>query len=247
MTIQEAHYDFKIKIDKVDSLKKRNFLTHEIDWILNEGELLFMKQRYGINNVKQEAFELTSKRKTDLRTLQVKSPERQPGLVPVTSHVGVYEIKLSDLLYKPAVFTNMTIKVQKNGCEKIIRDVKPVEHDDLNPYLTNDFYSPSLNWSRGIYVHGQGAEAEGSLYFYTNEKYEIIEVYPEYLKMPKRVWYGNYDSLDGIYKIGNQAVTFELPEFVHNEIVDLAVAECSRIIESPDFFQLKSQKLQTNE
>jgi hypothetical protein len=247
MTIQEAHYDFKIKIDKVDSLKKRNFLTHEIDWILNEAYLLFIKQRFGINNVKQASFETTNKRKTDLRTLQVKSPERQPGLVPVLSHVGVFETNLSDLLYKPAVITNMAIKVKKGTCEKIIRDVKPVEHDDLNNYLTNSFYSPSLIWSRGIYVEGQGLGTEGSLYFYTNGEYDIEEVYIDYLKLPKRVWFGNYNTLDGKYVIGNPPVTFEVPEFVHNEIVDIAVVECSRFIENPDFFQLNSQKLQTNE
>lgn len=54
MTIQDIHYDFKVKIDKVDSLSKKNFLANEIDWIVNEAIKIFVKQRYGQNNSKKQ-------------------------------------------------------------------------------------------------------------------------------------------------------------------------------------------------
>ena len=43
MTISEMHYDFKKKLNKVDSEQNRNLLVPEIDWALNEAQELFIK------------------------------------------------------------------------------------------------------------------------------------------------------------------------------------------------------------
>ena len=88
--------------------------------------------------------------------------------------------------------------------------------------------------------------SKGSIYIYT-DGFEIIEIYPEYLKEPNKVWSGTYNSLNGTYTIGQPAVNCDLPEHTHSEIVDLAVLECSRIIEHPQFYQLRQQKIKENE
>ena len=67
---------------------------------------------------------------------------------------------------------------------------------------------------------------EGSIYVYT-DNFEIVEIYPEYVKKPNKVWIGTYNSLDGKHAVGDAVVECDLPEHTHNEIVDLAVAECS--------------------
>ena len=43
MTIQDMHYDFKKKLNKIDSQQNRNLLIPEIDWTLNEAQELFVK------------------------------------------------------------------------------------------------------------------------------------------------------------------------------------------------------------
>ena len=43
MNISEMHYDFKKKLNKVDSEQNRNLLVPEIDWALNEAQELFIK------------------------------------------------------------------------------------------------------------------------------------------------------------------------------------------------------------
>ena len=72
MTVQEMHYDFKFKLNKIDSSDYSNFKIPEIDWLLNESMEVFLKQRYGINNTKREGFEATQKRIDDLRNLVIK-------------------------------------------------------------------------------------------------------------------------------------------------------------------------------
>ena len=43
MTIEEQHYDFKMKLNKIDSQQYRNLIIPQIDWLLNEAQELFVK------------------------------------------------------------------------------------------------------------------------------------------------------------------------------------------------------------
>ncbi len=40
MTIKEMHYDFRIKKDQVEALNAKAFLDNEVDWLLNQAQLL---------------------------------------------------------------------------------------------------------------------------------------------------------------------------------------------------------------
>ena len=62
----------------------------------------------------------------------------------------------------------------------------------------------------------------------------------EYIKQPAKIRYGGYVYIDGVTYATQQC---ELPEHVHSEIVDLAVQIASGIIESPEYVQLKAQKV----
>lgn len=74
MNIREMQYDFKVKADKIDSLKTRNLLPAEIDWILNNAIQEFVDNKYGDFESKQDLVD-------QLSTLVVKSPTNiQPGL-----------------------------------------------------------------------------------------------------------------------------------------------------------------------
>jgi hypothetical protein len=247
MNNKELHYDFKIKIDKIDSFKKRNFETYEIDWIINEAQILFMKQRFGQSNFKLKGFETTNKRKTDLGNIHIKSPVVQPGILATQSGTDIYSVSLDKLKYKHFIITRVHVDGEQNGCEKNMKNIKYATHDDLNEYLIRSFNKPSFKWGRVILTEGQ-SDTPGikSLYIYTDD-FKINNVYIDYVKMPRRVWFGNYDSLDGQHVIGDKEISLELDESIHSEIIDIAVSECSRIIENPDFINLKSAKLQTNE
>ena len=67
MNIREMQYDFKVKADKIDSLKTRNLLPAEIDWILNNAIQEFVDNKYGDFESKQDLVD-------QLSTLVVKSP-----------------------------------------------------------------------------------------------------------------------------------------------------------------------------
>lgn len=250
MNIAEQHFDFKIKSDKIDSLSRRNLRPHEIDWLLNEAQNIIVKQRYGQTNVKRSGFESIQKRTEDLRTLVVKSPTTtQPGVAPVRNTSDVYEFLISDFEFPYYFLVRISAKITDGSCEKVINGTIMTQHDDLNRSLDLEFVKPDFNWGRILVLEGrsdQADESEGSIYVYT-DGFEVMEIYPEYIKKPKNVWIGTYDSLDGRYIIGNPAVSSELPEHLHSEIVDIAVKEAVRIMENPNLFQLYQEKVMTHE
>ncbi|GAH17195.1 unnamed protein product, partial [marine sediment metagenome] len=68
MTLAEMHIQFKLGLDKTDSLNYPNFEPEEIDLWLDNAQGRFVKTRY-VHNNKSETFEETQKRTDDLRTI----------------------------------------------------------------------------------------------------------------------------------------------------------------------------------
>jgi hypothetical protein len=250
MSIQEMVYDFKIKADKVDSLRNENFESYEIDWLLNEAQLIFLKTRTAPNNIYQAGFEKIQKRVDDLSTLLIKFP-LQPALIPTDLNNGIYEVKLEDLAFDYYQLERVEVDVT-NSCGTVrIRKSEFARENNIGNILTNPYEKPSYAWRVLPHQFGKSTTGTGaSLFFYTNDEFAVSTCYPEYLKIPIRVWIGTYNSLDGNYIVGQipTTVSSEFPEHTHNEIVDIAVNEAARIIKSdPNFFDLTFNKLKTNE
>lgn len=47
MDVRSLHYQFKLNKDRIDTLVNQDFNVAEIDWLLNEAQLIFVKQRFG--------------------------------------------------------------------------------------------------------------------------------------------------------------------------------------------------------
>ena len=71
MNIREMHYDFKQKLNKIDSAQYRNLKVPEIDWKLNEAIDLFVKIVAEPKIKVNLGFELTSRITDDIRNLVV--------------------------------------------------------------------------------------------------------------------------------------------------------------------------------
>jgi hypothetical protein len=69
MTIQEAHIDFKLKWDKVDNKYNRNFTDEEVDWLLNDAQLAFIRTRFNPSNIAKAGFESTVSRLNELSNI----------------------------------------------------------------------------------------------------------------------------------------------------------------------------------
>ena len=250
MDIREWHYDFKTKLNKIDSLDRPDLLPHQIDWILNEAIEVFIKSRYGISNNKRQGFEVTQKRIDDLKTLVIKCPTPiQPGL-PVTlvnTSEGLYEAKLDDLVFDYLYLVRVEAALSKSNCNKTVQLVL-TQHDDLSPALRDSFVRPSFEWGEVPAVLARGVNpplsTNGSIFIYTGNQFTLVNVYPEYIKKPEKVSIGGYVYLDGSV-VGT--VESDMPEHTHREIIDIAVYLASTNIQIPELINISQSKFLTQE
>ena len=100
MTISEMHYDFKKKLNKVDSEQNRNLLVPEIDWALNEAQELFIKMVAEPRQRSFLGFEKSQRTIDDIRTI-VESEQvviGKPKILKVSPMIKSKLNKISKLL-----------------------------------------------------------------------------------------------------------------------------------------------------
>lgn len=237
------HYDFDLKIDKVASLSKEDFNRAEKDWLLNEASWVVVKRKYGLNNNQRSGFESNQKRISDLQSLHIKVP-LQPGVQPnlVDSTENIYEVNLNQLIYPYWFLTRGWTKSIKPNCA-VNASLYEIQNDDLNYALQDPF---NKSWDEEVLVNfGRSSDGNGqSLYLYPDAGQSIGKVYLEYIKMPAKLSFGGYTYIDGTTPAAQDS---DLPELIHPEIVDAAVEIAAGIIESPQYVQLKAQKIINNE
>jgi len=213
MTIAEAHLAFKFGLDKIDSLNYPNFLPEEIDLLLNQGYKRWVKQVYGLTNVKRQSFEETQKRTEDLKNL-------------------VQAVNLTPLAYNPlnidsnARFVTLPtdhwfiiqerVEVSYNDCTGTLKtellEVRPTQHVEFDKVVKDAFKKPDTTKLLRLMENGQ-VELVSSTGVTINT-YRL-----RYLKQPVTV------SL-------TTGVTFETSEHTHQEIVDTAIVIALENIEA---------------
>lgn len=230
------HYDFKLKLDKIDSLSQPDFNVAQIDWLLNEAQDVFTKQRYQVNNIYQSGFEASQKRHDDLKSLHIKWP-LQPEITLVDLS-GVYELDLATLSYPYWFLTRITVSTLDAANCVGTASVQIVQNDDLNDILRDPFNSPYLE---GIPANfGRSSSGTGSsLYLYPGDL-TLVTAKAEYIKRPAKMYLTSYTYIDGTTTTPQDC---ELPEHTHSEIVDIAVQLAASITQNPDLAQAYQFKL----
>lgn len=245
MTVAELHYAFKLGMDRVDTMSSTDFNPAEIDWLLNEAQLIFVNNRINPTTKKPRGFEGDQKRIDDLATLVIKYPI-QPAITPTLLDTGVYEVDLNDLEYDYLHLISLYADIDLgNDCIKSI-PLKFIQHDDYRDSLRDPFNSPSLEFIP--YNFGRSSSNLGfpSIFIYTGVfvSATLDNVYVEYIKKPSKISLGNYKYIDGVTYT---PATSELPDSVHSQLVDLACLIAANAIESPEYIQLKTSKVFMND
>ena len=237
MTIEELHYDFDLKLNKVSSNQRLNFNAAEKDWFINSALMQFIKTRISGNNPLKQGFEENQKRMDDLSRIHIKSSD-QPELVLNAENqkiekvcgrdVYVNYISVSSLVYKYLYLTRIQLK--KNGS---LLDTFVSQTDDIQYHLRNPF---SINKKNSIVSIGKD-----KIYVYS--LFPIDSILIEYLKYPDLVNLGNYTYIDGLIK---PKKTIELSDHTHNEIIDLAVEQAMASIGDASL-QMQAYKINKHE
>lgn len=220
MTISEAHQEFKLRLDKLDSLNYPDILPEEIDSFLNNAQEVFIKDRYGITNTKRQSFEETQKRAEDLKNVVVNyittplahnssniDDNAQYVNLP-EDHWFIVEDR-AKITYKDCNGKNITERVR----------IEAINHDEFANVIDNPFKKPSTTRLVKLMTNG-------NLELIHSPDVTINEYHLRYIKQPNKV------SLD-------DNITFELSEHTHSEIIDISI---SLVLENIESKRLVTQK-----
>lgn len=237
MTISDMHYDFKQKLNKIDSEQYRNLRIPEIDWLLNEAQLIFVKNIAQPRVVQHTGFEISQRSIDDIRTIVIE--DKILNKLSEDNKYSVFELPEDYLFY-----ISTKVKISKNGCGS--KEVQTIvrQHDDL--FEQSKFDNSSFEWGEvNITFDSRGLKV------YTDGTFTIDELKINYIKQPMYIHNANefkptsqYKLPNGILLVGQQ--NSELPNHTHNEIVDIAVYIATNNLDMPNM-QFKQAKLQLNQ
>ena len=214
MTIAEMHIEFKVGLDKTDSLNYPNFEPEEIDLWLNKAQDKFVKQRYS-HDIRDETFEETQKRTDDLRETIIQTMIEPTAPTGAEKPNGVLFGLPSDYWFA----INEECEIRYMDCNgSLVTDrvgVKVIQHDDYNKIIKDPFNKPDRNQIVRL-MHQNFSEliSDGSL--------SIDRYFLRYLKEPITM------SL-------SQDISCELANHTHTEIVTMAVGMALENTANPRF------------
>jgi hypothetical protein len=238
MTVASMHYDFKQKLNRLDSQKYSDLQVPEIDWKLNEAQEVFVKIVAQPKMAKQYGFELNQRSTDDIRTLvtnQVKG--KGQALSIFDSNDKSYLATLpSDYWF----FLNATLYATSPDCLIAVPlQTRETQHDDEveeSPYNKSSFIWREAN-IRFI--------KEGIRVFTNRGEFIPVELTIDYLLKPTPIYNASAWSSSGYY-LDNTLLTGTqdciLPSTVHRDIVDLAVLITAGDLGQPDY-QYKAAKI----
>lgn len=242
MTVREMHYDFKQKLNKIDSQKYNDLYVPEIDWKLNEAQEMFVKMIAQPRISKFFGFETSQRTIDDIRTIVVDQTKSQ-GVTAASYDNTSYIVTLPNDYW---FYSKSVVYAKKGTCDEVrIKRIIPVQHDD--EHEESPFNVSSFEW-REVNVRFN----KDGLRVFTDGTFTITTVAFEYLKRPRLIYNaadwlqgsGTYNTLNGVALTGRQDC--ELPEGVHRDIVDLAVAITTADILASNY-SVKKEKLQMDQ
>ena len=229
MTIKDMHYDFKKKLNKIDSQQNKNLLIPEIDWVLNEAQEIFVKIVAFPKMYQYLGFEIGQRTIDDIKTIV--EPET---CIDVNNNIVVLPGNYWFYLKGSVIMT-------KGKCSDVKGSLVIRQHNDdfeLSPFDDSSFEWRTVN---GVFY-------EKGVKFYINDSTVLTKFFLSYVKQPRLMHNaedfrgGSYELLSGQVLTG--FVNCELPEQTHREIVDIAVLLVTGQLSSD--YQAKVAKLNLN-
>lgn len=232
MVVNDYHNQFKVLLDKVDSLNSANFSIEETDLFLSDAQEEYIEQwAYGNNN-KKDYLEETQQAVKALQSITknaqiiafINNTDNKPN--------GTFVQLPSD--YRHAINEEATVTTP--DCNNISSDIRlPVialSHDKYNNTVKSPFAKPNNN---KVYRLPYGRITSGSPPT-SHEHFEIIiapnqvlkTYYLRYLKNPKKI--DKAQILSPLGLSGTQ--TGELPDESYRIIIAIAVRNALGTIES---------------
>lgn len=209
--VEELVYEFKLNLNKMDRQDNVQVPLEDILVFLNQAQLSWVKSKVGENNIFRDGYEGTRKRIDDLQVLKVDDVSLALTKTPDVLYKG-YKANLKTLSdYMMYVMSHVSAK--KEGCKAGLT-VDLIRQNDLSTLYFDANFSPSFEWRSTFATIGQD-----NITVYTDESFEIENLYLTYLRYPKPIDSEGYIKIDGT---DSSKQDCELPYYAKSDILNLA-------------------------
>lgn len=251
INIAEIHRLVKLRLNKVDSNSYQDFLPADIDDMINQATLKLINYYDLVSDRSQVVKDIIS-------PFKVTYPD-QPALYPSSTTANgngfIYDYNLDNLKYPYYRFLRAWV-----SCDDFVAPVSIITSDEQQK-LNNAYTRPNSSWGRyvGMFVKANN-EGKPALRVFANDN-QALNLRIEYIKMPKKVYLGGYDSLEYIeckrrneqyggteacnqyYKIGDPPVDSELGKGATDLLVDMTVYLLSSATENQLVLQIVNAEM----
>lgn len=251
MTIREMHYDFKTKLNKVDSQQNRNLLVPEIDWVLNEAMAAYVRAiiqpKYREQIQDKVGFEFNQRTIDDIRgegsnTLIKYVACTTPVIYNTTGYTAYICTLPSDYMF---FLEKANVFAQSSVCPNVGQQLRCFQKQAHDLHLDSNFDNSSFEWrecnieiqNQNIIIYTDGVFVPEILTILYFSKLPFIQNSQDFLQGG-----GTYTKPDGVTVLTG-SLDCPLPSYVHYEIVDLAVAFTAGNIGMPDY-RIKLNKME---
>ncbi len=240
MDIRSMQYDFKQKLNKIDSQQYRNLRIPEIDWKLNEAYEIYVKTIAEPRVPSHLGFEVNQRSIDDLRTIVIEDYELSPFLMQGDPPNRREFLLPENYLFFVAGYA----LIEKEGCGSKRVRLTMQQHDDM--FEESSMTQSSYEWGdlnstftrNSIRIYLDGTFTVKKLFLTYIRKHAYIHNAQDFLPT------ASYMLPDGTLLTGYQ--NCELPEHTHREIVDIAVLITTGDLQMQDY-QIKQAKLSLNQ
>lgn len=219
--VEELIYEFKLNLNKMDRQDNVQVPLEDILVFLNQAQLSWVKSKVGENNIFRDGYEGTRKRIDDLQVLKVNDASL---LLQKTTDV-LYKGYKADLKTIPdyMMYIMSHVGARKEDCKAGLT-VDLIRQNDLSTLYFDANFSPSYEWRTTLATIGQD-----NIIVYTDDTFEIENLYLTYLRYPMPVDSEGYIKIDGL---DSSKQDCELPYYAKADILNLATKFAAQSVDN---------------
>lgn len=235
----ELLYDIDLKLNKIGSNEHQGIELENKIIALNDAQINLIKTKFSENNIYKSGLDSFQKRYNDLEMLIEK--DKFLPLVNDNSPLNSYSCSL-DLLkpeYMLGVPGSEYILADSQNCRNRVLVVNQIKHGDIHTALSNSNTAPSFAYQETV-----GVISGHKWQVFTDGSFTPKKFYLKYVRYPKRVDFQGYVHFNGA---PSQTVDSELPYYLKEELVDIAVRALALSTENQNAVQASQIKINTNE
>lgn len=239
--VENLLYGIDFKLNKLATNDHQQIPLENKIIALNIAQVKLIILKIDPNNIYKLGFDAFKKRYEDLQFLVEPPHEHSLSLTLVDLQLNKWTADLSELKPKYMFYVDSYALAHKGSCKGHVMYVNRdlAKHSDITVLLANNTVNPSFEYQDTFCTI-----SKGKYEIYSDGEFEFDKAFISYIRYPKYIDYPGYVSLQEAESIKQDS---ELPAYLENELIDLAVRELAFATENLAAAQASLEKLAQDE